>query len=382
MASESTAELKTTALTELHLELGAKMVAFAGYSMPVQFPLGVLQEHLHTREAAGLFDVSHMGQIRLYPNSGSVDDVARDLERLVPVDILGLGVGRQRYAFLTTPEGTLIDDLMIARFSDHLQLVVNAARKSIDIAHLRNFLGAGCEIRELSDRSLLALQGPCAERVLDALAPGAREMRFMDAKVLQSNFGDLTVTRSGYTGEDGFEVSVSNQQVLSLARAILEYEDVEPIGLGARDSLRLEAGLCLYGNDIDESTSPIEAGLKWAIQKARRSGGERAGGFPGDGRILKEIDEGPARLRIGLQPQGRAPMRAGTELFQTEDATKPIGTVTSGAYGPSVEAPISMGYVPLDLAEIGTKLFGEVRGRRMPLTVCTLPFQQNTYKRP
>jgi len=374
-------ELNRTALFDLHLELGAKMVPFAGYEMPVQYRLGVMKEHLHCRLAAGLFDVSHMGQVLLRARSGKAADAAAALERLVPVDLLGLGEGRQRYAMFTDENGGILDDLMVANRGDHLFLVVNAARKADDFAHLRAHLSGECAVEEIADRCLLALQGPAAEAVLEAIASGAAEMRFMDVATLDSGFGPLWVSRSGYTGEDGFEISVEEGQAEALARALLSRDEVEPIGLGARDSLRLEAGLCLYGHDIDTTTTPVEADLSWAIQKARRAGGARAGGFPGAARILDELDAGPTRLRVGLRPQTRAPMREGALLYAEEEGGTPVGAVTSGAFGPSVEAPISMGYVPVELSGEGRNLWGEVRGKRLPAEVCALPFRPAGYKR-
>lgn len=367
-------DLKRTALYELHQELGAKMVPFAGYEMPVQYPLGVMKEHLHTRRAAGLFDVSHMGQVIL---RGA--DAAAQLEMLVPANIVGLGERRQRYGLFTNDDGGILDDLMIANRGDHLFLVVNAACKNADIAHMQANLS--CAVETVDDRALLALQGPAAEAVLSEIVPGVSAMRFMDVIVTDSAFGEVWISRSGYTGEDGFEVSVADDQAIALARALLASDDVEPVGLGARDSLRLEAGLCLYGNDIDTGTSPVEAGLSWSIQKVRRTGGDRAGGFPGAERILSELDNGAARRRVGLLPEGRAPMRDGTPLFDSETADKPVGHVTSGAFGPTVERPVSMGYVPTAMAETGTRLFGEVRGKRMPVTVADLPFTPANYKR-
>ncbi|SMX31517.1 glycine cleavage system aminomethyltransferase GcvT [Actibacterium lipolyticum] len=375
------AELNRTGLYDLHVELGAKMVPFAGYDMPVQYPLGVMKEHLHCRAAAGLFDVSHMGQVILRPKSSDLADAALALETLVPVSVLGLKEGRQRYAFFTNDEGGILDDLMVANRGEHLFLVVNAACKAADIAHLKKHLSDTCDITEITDRALLALQGPQAEAVLADLAPGVAEMRFMDVAVLSSDFGDLWVSRSGYTGEDGFEISVANANAERFARALLVHDAVEPIGLGARDSLRLEAGLCLYGNDIDTATSPVEAALTWGIQKVRRTGGERAGGFPGAERILDELDNGTRRLRVGLRPEGRAPMRAGTQLFASEDAAQAIGEVTSGAFGPSIEGPMSMGYVTSEHAATGTTIYGEVRGKRLPATIAALPFRPSTYKR-
>jgi aminomethyltransferase len=374
-------ELKRTGLYDLHTDLGAKIVPFAGYEMPVQYPMGVLKEHLHTRAAAGLFDVSHMGQVILRPRTGGVSDAAAALESLVPVDVLGLPEGRQRYGFFTNDDGGILDDLMIANRGDHLFLVVNAACKADDIAHLRAHLGVVCEVEEVTDRALIALQGPAAEAALSRLAPEVVDMAFMDVAILPVSGGEIWVSRSGYTGEDGFEISVPGIEAEGFARALLDMDEVAPIGLGARDSLRLEAGLCLYGADIDTTTSPVEAALTWAIQKVRRVGGEREGGFPGAGRILRELAEGAPRRRVGLLPEGRAPMRAGTAIFATEDAAGPIGIVTSGAYGPSVERPISMGYVETPSSGLGTTVYGEVRGKRMPATVAAMPFRPATYKR-
>ena len=373
--------LKRTGLHDLHLARGAKMVPFAGYEMPVQYPMGVLKEHLHTRAHAGLFDVSHMGQVLLRPVSGNLDDAARALEALVPVDILGLKEGRQRYALFTAPSGGILDDLMVAHRGDHLFLVVNAARKEADLAHLRARLPRDIAIEPVEDRLLLALQGPAAEDALVAVAAEVRGMRFMDVAILPSDFGELWISRSGYTGEDGFEISVEAAQGRALAETLLARPGVAPIGLGARDSLRLEAGLCLYGSDLDETTSPAEAALGWAVQKVRRRGGDREGGFPGEDRILTEFEEGPTRLRVGLLPEGRAPMRAGTELFAAETGGAPIGTVTSGAFGPSIDRPMSMAYVAAAHAATGTRLFGEVRGKRLPAIIAPMPFQPTTYKR-
>jgi aminomethyltransferase len=374
-------DLERTVLYDLHAELGAKMVPFAGYEMPVQYRAGVMKEHLHTRAAAGLFDVSHMGQVALRPRSGRVEDAALALESLVPVDIAGLAEGRQRYAMFTGPEGGILDDLMVANRGDHLFLVVNAARKAADLAHLAAELSESCEVVEITGRALIALQGPAAETALARLAPAVAAMRFMDVAGVPVSGGEIWVSRSGYTGEDGFEISVPAAEARGFAEALLAMDEVAPAGLGARDSLRLEAGLCLYGYDIDETTSPVEAGLSWAIQKTRRRGGARAGGFPGAGRILRELEEGPARRRVGLLPEGRAPMREGTPLFAAEAGGAAVGRVTSGAYGPSIERPMSMGYLPADLAATGTRVWGEVRGRRLPAAVAEMPFRPNTYKR-
>ncbi|WP_456386582.1 glycine cleavage system aminomethyltransferase GcvT [Profundibacter sp.] len=374
-------DLKRTGLYDLHVELGAKMVPFAGYEMPVQYPMGVMKEHVHTRTQAGLFDVSHMGQVILRPKSGVLADAALALEALVPVSLLALKEGRQRYGMFTNEAGGIMDDLMVANRGDHLFVVVNAACKDADIAHMRAHLADSCEIEVIGDRALLALQGPLAEAALAAIAPMVADMKFMDVAVVASGYGDLWVSRSGYTGEDGYEVSVANDQAVAFAKALLATDGVAPIGLGARDSLRLEAGLCLYGNDIDETTSPVEGAIEWAIQKVRRTGGERAGGFAGADRILNELENGTARRRVGILPDGRAPMRSGVELFASEDADTPMGVVTSGAFGPTIERPMSMGYVGAKFASTGTTIYAEVRGRRLPATVADMPFRPSTYKR-
>ncbi len=373
--------LKRTPLYELHVALNGKMVPFAGYEMPVQFAPGVLREHLHTRNSAGLFDVSHMGQIVLRPESGRFEDAALALERLVPQDILSLPAGRQRYAQFTNEAGGILDDLMVANFGDHLLLVVNAACKAEDEAHLRRHLSDACEIAPLSDRALIALQGPRAEQVLAELCPEASSMRFMDAGPRQVDGLPCFVSRSGYTGEDGFEISVPAEQAERLAKRLLQNPNVLPIGLGARDSLRLEAGLCLYGHDIDATTTPVEAALQWSIQKSRRQGGARAGGFPGSDKILTQLEQGASRRRIGLRPEGRAPVREGAPLFAESGSLEQVGSVTSGGFGPSLNAPVAMGYLPASLAAPGTKVSAEVRGQRLPLTVTAMPFVQNTYKR-
>ncbi len=360
-------------LAPLHEELGGKMVPFAGYLMPVQYPDGVLKEHLHARRGAGLFDVSHMGQVILRPKAGMAA-LKLAFEALMPVDVLGLAEGRQRYGLLTNDQGGILDDLMFTNRGEHLYVVVNAACKAADIAHMTAMM-PGVSVEPVADRALLALQGPGAEAALEAVLPGVAAMRFMDHRVI----GDIWVSRSGYTGEDGFEISVSEVQAEGFARKLLAQPGVAPIGLGARDSLRLEAGLCLYGHDIDTATSPVEANLTWALQKARRAGGAREGGFPGAARILRELAQGPERLRVGLCPEGRAPMREGVDLF-ARDGT-PVGRVSSGGFGPSVNAPIAMGYVARSHATLGTELMGEVRGKRLPVTVCELPFHPTSYQR-
>lgn len=357
------------------------MMAFAGYDMPVQYPLGVMKEHLHTRANAGLFDVSHMGQILIRAKSGDVRDAALALEKITPVDVAGLGEGRQRYGLFTNASGGLEDDFMVANRGDHLYLVVNAACKHADLARIKTALSDTCEIEPQFDRGLIALQGPAAEAALSALAPEAANMKFMDVRNLVIDGARAVVSRSGYSGEDGYEISLDAADTDRVARALLADDRVEAIGLGARDLLRLEAGLCLYGNDIDQTTTPVEANLKWAIQKVRRKGGEREGGFPGAEVILSQFETGPERLRVGLQPAGKAPVRAGAELFAAESGGTPIGIVTSGGFGPSAGGPVAMGYVPAAMSATGTTLFAEVRGKRLEITVATLPFVQPTYKR-
>jgi aminomethyltransferase len=381
LACEDKSQLKRTPLHALHLVRGGKMVPFAGYDMPVQYAAGVLREHLHTRNSAGLFDVSHMGQIALRPKSGKVEDAALALERLVPQDIVGVAPGRQRYAQFTNGQGGILDDLMVANFGSHLLLVVNAACKAEDEAHLRTGLSDTCVIEPLANRALIALQGPKAESVLAKLCPDGPAMRFMDAGPRRVDGIDCYVSRSGYTGEDGFEISVPAERTDALASALLENSDVLPIGLGARDSLRLEAGLCLYGHDIDATTTPVEGALEWSIQKSRRHGGARAGGFPGADRILSELANGAPRRRVGLRPEGRAPVREGAPLFADAASSAQIGAVTSGGFGPSVNSPVAMGYLPSSHAAPGSLVFAELRGQRLPLLIAPMPFIPNAYKR-
>ncbi len=373
--------LKRTPLHALHVARGGKMVPFAGYDMPVQFAPGVLREHLHTRASAGLFDVSHMGQIALHAKSGKVEDASRALERLVPADIVAVAPGRQRYAQFTNDTGGILDDLMVANFGSHLFVVVNASCKAEDEAHLRAHLSDSCIIEPLPHRALLALQGPAAEAVLAKYCAEAPGMRFMDAGPHRVMDIDCFVSRSGYTGEDGFEISVPADRAEALATALLENSDVLPIGLGARDSLRLEAGLCLYGHDIDTATTPVEAALEWSIQKSRRNGGARAGGFSGADIILSQFEKGAPRRRVGLKPEGRTPVREGAPLFADAESNDRIGAVTSGGFGPSLNAPIAMGYLPATQATEGGTVFAEVRGQRLPLRVSSMPFVPNTYKR-
>lgn len=371
-------DLLRTALHDLHVKLGAKMVPFAGYSMPVQYPMGVMKEHIHTRQKAGLFDVSHMGQVIV--KATDYASAALALEHLIPIDILGLGENRQRYGFFTNDTGGIMDDLMVANRGDHIFVVVNAGCKGADIAHMTANLNSTI-VSEIQDRALLALQGPAAETVLAELNPKAAQMRFMDVVTMSLVDVECWVSRSGYTGEDGYEISVPSDQAVDLATKLLAHSDVEPIGLGARDSLRLESGLCLYGHDIDVDTTPSQAALNWAIQKVRRTDGDRAGGFPGADIILAELSNGSIRKRVGLRPDGRAPMREGVQLFAGLNDETPIGTITSGGFGPTIEGPVAMGYVTIEHSRAETKVFGELRGKRQPLTVATLPFIKANFKR-
>ncbi|WP_299360435.1 glycine cleavage system aminomethyltransferase GcvT [uncultured Paracoccus sp.] len=370
------AELRRTPLYDLHLSLGARMVPFAGWEMPVQYPTGVLTEHRHTRADAGLFDVSHMGQIILRG-----ENAAAALETLVPADIVGLPPFRQRYGLFTAPDGGILDDLMIANKGDHLLLVVNAGRAEQDLAHLAQLAAShpGIRVDPVEDRALLALQGPGAERAFSWLVPTAPDLRFMDASDLDWDGTSLWVSRSGYTGEDGFEISVQADRAETLARLLLAHDGVAPIGLGARDSLRLEAGLPLYGHDMDETITPAQAGLGWSIPKIRRTGGARAGGFPGADIILPELTA-PTRVRRGLRPEGRAPIREGVTLYAQPEGGEPIGRVTSGGFGPSIDAPIAMAILPADLPD-GATVHAELRGRRVPVTIVPTPFIKPTYKR-
>jgi len=369
-------QLLQTPLHGLHLELGARMVPFAGYSMPVQYPAGLMAEHHHTRESAGLFDVSHMGQLRL-----SGPDAAAAFESLMPVDVIGLGLNKQRYGLLLTDEGTIIDDLMFVNRGEDIFVIVNGACKVGDIAHIKERIGSRCTVTPMPERGLLALQGPKAVQALPRLVPGVEKLVFMTGDRFAWNGGELFITRSGYTGEDGFEISVHASQADALARALLAQPEVKPIGLGARNSLRLEAGLCLYGNDIDTTTTPVEAALTWAIQKVRRTGGARAGGFPGADKVLGQLDGTVPleRKRVGLAALERVPVREHTEL--QDDQRRRVGEVTSGLLGPSVNRPVAMGYVPLALAVTGARLHAMVRGKPVPMEVSAMPFIPNRYWR-
>jgi aminomethyltransferase len=376
--ADQTQSLQRTPLHSLHQRLQARLVPFAGYEMPVQYPQGIVAEHLHTREAAGIFDVSHMGQAMLAGRDHAT--VAQAVERLVPADISGLEPGQIRYSQLTNADGGIIDDLMIARPAAErddgkLMLVVNASRKAVDYDWLRHNLADGIALEPVEDRALIALQGPKAAEVMARHCPQTEKLAFMTAR--QASFDGIAcvISRSGYTGEDGFEISVPDAHAVGLAEALLAEPEVKPIGLGARDSLRLEAGLCLYGHDIDEATSPVEAGLAWSIGKRRRS----EGGFCGANRILRELADGPARKRVGIRPEGRAPAREGAAI-QAKDGSG-LGTVTSGGFGPSVGTPIAMGYVTAAAAKLDTALDLVVRGKPIPATVAKLPFVAHRYYR-
>ena len=370
--------LLKTPLYDLHLELGAKMVPFAGYDMPVQYPLGVLKEHNHTREQAGLFDVSHMGQVRV-----KGEGIAAALEKLVPVELGKLPIFKQTYALFTTADGGISDDLIITRWAeDEFFLVVNAACKDQDIAYLRANL-EGFELEVIEDHALLALQGPSARAVLDELIPSTAELRFMSSTWGEVNIAGESVkcfvTCSGYPGEDGYEVSIPASHATAFAKQLLAFDQVEAIGLGARDSLRLEVGLCLYGHDLDNNTSPIEAGLLWSISKSRRAGGEKEGGFPGAEHILNQIAEGTPRKRVGLKINGRAPVREGAELVDSEGNN--IGKVTSGGFGPTAGAPVAMGYVSIEHATIGSQIGVVLRGKTKDVEVVKMPFVPQNYVR-
>lgn len=363
--------LNRTPLYDLHLELGAKIVPFAGYEMPVQYPLGVMQEHLHTRAKAGLFDVSHMGQAKLTAHQG---DAAVLFERLVPGGISSLKEGCMRYTQLTDEKGGIRDDLMVTRFGDTLWLVVNAACKHDDFAHIAAALDGEADL-EIADRALLALQGPAAETVLAGLLPACRDLMFMQAVWSEWDGADVLVSRCGYTGEDGYEISIANERAVDLSRALLAHDDVEPIGLGARDSLRLEAGLCLYGHDIDLTTTPAEADLLWSVPKRRR---EEAN-FPGADIVVKQINEGVTKKRVGIVPEGRAPAREGTEIQNMAGET--IGTVTSGGFGPSFGGPIAMGHVVASAGDEDTQVQLIVRGKAMPARIAAMPFVPQNYRK-
>ncbi len=364
----SEVELKKTPLHALHAGLGAKMVPFAGYEMPVQYPMGVKGEHLHTRAKAGLFDVSHMGQVLLHG-----EGAAEALERLVPGNIQGLARRSMRYTLFTDGQGGIMDDLIVTKGADHLHVVINAACRDQDIAHMRE--GLNCPLEVMEDRALLALQGPSAEAVLEGVAPGVAALGFMTADAFEIAGASCLVTRSGYTGEDGFEISMPADKAVEIAEMLLAHRDVEPIGLGARDSLRLEAGLCLYGHDLGPDTTPVEAALEWTIGKRRRE----EGGFPGAEIILKQLAEGAPRRRVGIRPDGRAPARDGTEIIGGNGVR--LGEITSGGFGPSVDGPVAMGYVTAGASAVGTAIDVVVRGKPLPAKVAALPFVKANFKR-
>lgn len=375
MAENQTENLLKTPLFDLHVELGAKMVPFAGYEMPVQYPLGVKKEHLQTRDQAGLFDVSHMGQIKL---TGA--NAAAALEKLVPVDIIDLPAGKQRYALFTNEQGGIMDDLMVTNYGDWIYVVVNAACKEQDIAHMRANLGDDVALEVLDDRALVAIQGPTAAAAVARIQPAVSDMVFMDSRIMEIDGVECFVSRSGYTGEDGFEISIPADQAERLCRLFLEQPEIEAIGLGARDSLRLESGLCLYGHDLNQTTTPIEGSLIWAISKVRRADGERAGGFPGADKILEQIAEKNWETkRVGLVSSGKAPVREGTELVDADGNN--IGTVTSGTLGPSAGVPVAMGYVTKEFAALDSEVFAVVRGKQVPMTVSRMPFVEQRYYR-
>ena len=366
--SASSAALAHTPLYGLHLEMGAKMVPFAGYAMPVSYPRGILKEHIHTRERAGLFDVSHMGQIHVKGTAA-----ARALESLMPMDLCSLELDRQRYALLTNEAGGILDDLMITRTATHFSLVVNASRKAEDFAYLRQRIGPACVVEERTDLALVALQGPEAAKVMARLAPAATRLKFMTAMSTDLAGVQCLVARSGYTGEDGFEISVPNTHAETLARALLKQPEVALVGLGARDSLRLEAGLCLYGHDIDATTTPVEANLTWAISKSRHTG------FPGAEVIRRQMENGAPRSRVGILPDGKLPLRDGTFLLNNDQIA--VGKITSGGFGASVAAPIAMGYVDSAWASRGSTYHAMVRGKAIQCQIVKLPFVQHRYFR-
>ncbi len=363
-----------TPLYDFHVASGGKVVDFAGYLLPVNYAQGIQAEHAHTREHSSVFDVSHMGQVRI-----SGEGVGKALEALIPVNLLDLLPGRMRYGFLTLDNGGVLDDLMITRRENDYLLVINASRKAEDLAHLSQHLPDSIQVEHFADRAMVALQGPESVKVLSELAPQAAEFGFMRAGPLEVAGVQCWVSRSGYTGEDGYEIAMPGDQAETVTKALLASGVAKPAGLGARDTLRLEAGLCLYGHELNTETSPIEAGLVWAMQKIRRPAGERAGGYPGQERIEHELTEGPARCRVGLQPQGRAPVREGSELIDAEGTV--VGVVSSGGFSPTLKSPISMGYVPAALAVPGSRLDAVVRGKNMPVNVVKLPFVAHSYAR-
>ncbi len=369
MAHDSNSPIKKTPLYDLHVELGAKMVDFAGWQMPVQYPSGIMSEHHQCRNKAALFDVSHMGQVLL-----KGETAAHELENLVPSSITGLKSGKARYTVFTNDAGGILDDLIVSNAGDYLFVVVNASMRDQDIAHMRQHLGF-VDVIELNEHALIAIQGPAAETILSAFAPTAAQLKFMETTEAEILGIHCRISRLGYTGEDGYEISIPQSHAIKISKALLEHDDCAPAGLGARDSLRLEAGLCLYGNDIDTQTSPVEAQIQWLMQKRRR----QSGGFPGADRILKELSEGPSRKLVGILPGGKAPARQGVEITTTDG--QPIGQVTSGGFSPTKQYPISMGYVSAQHAEPDTEINLTLRGKSVPAKIVTLPFVPQNYKR-
>ena len=373
-------DLKKTPLYDLHNRLGAKFVPFAGYLMPVQYSTGVMKEHLHTRASAGLFDVSHMGQIKVSSKHDDIPELLNCLEKLMPSDLKALPEGRQCYSFFTNDRGGIIDDLMVANRGSHFLIIVNASQKLDDLSHVEKQIGELCNVKLLNDRALLALQGPLASKVLEHHNKCLSNMFFLDVKTVDLFGVECWVSRSGYTGEDGFELSIPSEDVERVAEQILRHEDVLPIGLGARDSLRLEAGLCLYGHDLNKNITPIEAALNWTVHKARRIGGDREGKFVGYKAVLGQLKSGADLKRVALLPQERAPIREGCLLFETSDSVTNIGHVTSGGFSPTLQKPISLAYIKSELAKKSTEIFAEVRGKRMRVALTKLPFVETKYK--
>ena len=374
-------EVQKTALYNYHKNLGAKFVAFAGYEMPVNYPLGIMKEHLYCRKSAGLFDVSHMGQLVISSNTQSMQFIATELEKLLPIDLLGLGKDRQRYGFLPNKEGGIIDDLMISNRGDHYFVVINASRKEIDFKYFKENISQEIDVDLIKTRALIAIQGPQSEKILSSQIGELSSLTYLDVKNFSYKGETLWVSRSGYTGQDGFEISLPNSLCEVFCKNILEQDGIEPIGLGARDTLRLECGLCLYGQDLNETITPIEAGLKWAIQKVRRTGGERGGGFVGQEKILKQIEEEPYLKREAFFPDGKAPLRSGTKLFSDDKGKNEIGMITSGGYSPSLERPISMGYLNYNKFDVDEPIFGEVRNKFFSVKLTKLPFVATSFKR-
>ena len=373
--------LNRTALYDLHRSLGAKSIPFAGYEMPVNYPLGIMKEHLYCRKSAGLFDVSHMGQLIISSTTQPMQSIATELEKLLPIDILGLGEDRQRYGFLPNSQGGIIDDLMISNRGDHFFVVINASRKEIDFKYFKKNISKEIDVALISTRSLIAIQGPQSEKILSSQIGELSSLNYLDVKNFLYNGEIMWVSRSGYTGQDGFEISLPNNSCEFFCKSILEQEGIEPIGLGARDTLRLECGLCLYGQDLNETITPIEAGLKWAIQKVRRTGGEREGGFIGQEKILAQIEKSPGLKREAFSPHGKAPLRSGTKLFSDDLGKNEIGLITSGSYSPTLERPISMGYLDHTKFKTGDLIFGELRNKFLPIELTKLPFVPTSFKR-